>query len=506
MNKSKLANLKNRLIGRGASRGNLPRPILALGILAAVLAAAILGCDGMSGMPEDISGNTSGANGLISIDPTKIDPQSKTYFLKQTEPLELVVAPKLENASGLVRIDWYATGMTPGIDPPIQTDYKMPGEFARFNPLHYPPIRTGIVYTEDDEQNVGWDEDTKQFRFFAQLSYPAEGAPVASESSNVAFISQAYPGDIDADGYPDAWEIEHASEGYNPKVANTPYGIDLSLQGATPLGVELSVTDRNEADTPDLANNEYIVFGAPDSGITQYKLYNSNDGDIRVENLTFAADVASGTDGSLQANATVIVSKDVKTLVVKSEGNSGGNLLIESGADVGITLQNINLTGGAPIKLEPGAKLTLKLQNYNRLEAGVVYHAATNTSPKGYYAAAGIEVPERATLIIEKSDDLAFSGTGALTAIGGLGDGTNSSGSGAGIGGGYLVSAGDITIKNDCGGSAESRAESSYAVGPGEGGDPNTGSFNGAPGSSSVWQQGIESGGIYTYTWTAAAN
>jgi len=536
MKKSILKNLKNIFTVWGAFRRN--PPLLVLGILAAAFVAALSGCEGMWGLSENISNNTTGDNGSTDIILTNLTPQNAYYYLGQTDPVELNIAvSSLANASGEVRFDWYTADMTPGVNPPIySSDPVMPGTFVKFNPLAYAPV---LNNTKPDAK----------YGYFAQAVYPAVGIPVKKQASNTVFLNLSVPGDTDKDGYPDDWEKAnyHEESGvwvYNPYIDDMPYGIDLSLAGAAPDGIKLAARTKTGYDE----DNEYIVLGLPYA--VEYMLYASNPNRIWADHLTFAADANSTDDykeGSLPATAKVYVSEYLNNakvngkdfvLYLKTEGESGGNLEIESGANVTIALQNVNLTGGAPIIVDSGATLTLKLQDNNYLEGGVVY----NEDDEKYYAAAGIQVPAGATLTIQA--DTGYEDNCSLTALGGKGDGDDSYGAAAGIGGGYGAdaAAGNITINsgaitatggdgkdNEWGGAAgiggggddlsspnpgrgsggtikidlekstgtaTAGSGCNYGVGPGEGGDPSVGSFNGG-----TWPESTDKEGIYFFTW-----
>jgi len=465
--KDMIHNIKKRIKRR---RGALAHPlvsiILANGLLAAAFGFALAGCDGLEGMEEDITNCPSGVpiamSTALSI---SMNPQDNIDYTKGSGESFLptiTATPILTGAvAGLstdVRLEWYRSGKDPGTDVLLATKTVTPA----FPGIPGTPDEYDL--TLDDVNEVG------QAAYYVIAIYPAAANPIVQKTSDSILVTVHDPseltGDYDGDGYPDFWEEAHSSEGYNPYQADTPYGLDLTLKGASPPGAVV------------LGGNTFMVTGKPDTdGIVEYRVYNSlNDPDqVVVTNIILAAREDNHMKGKNEYNesyerhttARIYVSPDVTSLTLTTDPTesvpgedvnaSGANLVIEKGANVTITLESVNLTGGAPIALQAGANLTLKLSGTSTLKAGVVNGTSTydgNTRILDL-ACAGIQVPKGAALTIVSANN---DGSGKLNVTGGSGTGAEKEwiakigtwGCGAGIGGGFAenAAAGDITIDN----------------------------------------------------------
>jgi len=432
MNKNRLENKNNNIKSRlgGLSTTRLVSIILTTGLLAAAFGFALFGCDDVAGLNEDVAnappGLPVGQSTDLTLSPFVQDVWNYTMG-SEDFPKFTVYATLSGGASGLVKFTWYKAGIPPAADEQIDEDTALPG--------------TGVDYQLQPADVA----EAGQTTYYVVASYPAKGTPVLQTVStpvtvNVYNQGTDFGADYDGDGYPDDWERDHRSEGYNPYKVNTPYGIDLSLKGAVPPGVKFDYKNRVAYDP----GNRFVVYGVPATGIMEYRVYNSSgkDSEVIVDVINLSADKdshAGEADYELHTTAIVYVSADVGdynnytnpydgknhplTLRTGASGTvSGGNIVIESGADVKIHADKVNLVGGAPISLQPGATLTLELYDHNELTAGVVNRQTTNGSFTGKLdiACAGIQVPEGAALIIEaaRTDQ-----ADTLTVAGGYGTG-----------------------------------------------------------------------------------
>jgi len=363
---------------------------------------------------------------------TTISPREVTYLEGQEQPQTITIAVSSligATAGQEVRFDLYR--IVPGAQPVLcDTNTGEPLKPVNFTPP--PPQAIGEKYS-----------------YFVEATYPAEGDPWVKIRSGTSVVTTNFEEDTDEDGYPDAWEIEHRDEGYNPLVADLPYGIDLSRKGKLPddIGVTLDTSGPG-------GKYRYTVDGNTSNGkgIKEYRVYNSNDEIADVEYIRLE-NVAVDSDPRHRPNMTLYISDDVKDLYLDSNSiENGGNILIKArSADqkpLTITLYNLILTGGTPIDLEPSAQpTTLLLAGTNTLKGGTVYDYGTDL----FLGSAGIHVPPGATLIIDKYPEGADH---ILNVTGGGGGNLYSWGAGAGIGGGcgrsgYTggAAAGKITIQ-----------------------------------------------------------
>jgi len=442
--------------GRRGLRGSSLAAVFAEGLLSAALMFGLGACDGLSGLPEDISNNNGDAL-LNAIDLTisPIAMTSKTWVINSDQDVPvpvLYVSASLKAADGEIKFEWYKAGPP---DVMIQEDEALPGV-----PVKYELNR-------DDLNNQ--TASGSSLKFYVKAIYLNKEK--VSDMAVVSFVAPGYVLDSDEDGYPDDWEEEpiHQSEGYDPNRADQPYGIDLSRRGAVPDGVNLVWVNNNGANM----NNVYTVYGVPSEGVNEYRVYHSSDTMQYVSHIHLAAAVDTDSGGDItdlsRSTVELIISDDVDTLYITSETErygSGASLVIGRGANVKITLDGIKLTGGAPIGFErdektglADAKLTLLLRDESTLTAGSVYSDAA----KRFYAAAGISVPEGAALIIDKAED-DTSSLFDLNVTGFTGNGDDptkwdrrlsSWGAGAGIGSGQWdeiepgYKTGSITIQGD---------------------------------------------------------
>jgi len=326
------------LSGRGNSGNKRSRAasILAEGVLAAALWLALAGCDGLNGAGEDISNNPADFVPLlesIKLNLNDISPSNEVdYSMGDTNLPVLKVSASLKNASALLKFQWYKLGGNDdGTAEPLG------------NPVLANP-NTIIEYLPDVTK-LG------DSRYFVKAYYPANGTPLKEEVSESVLVSvgpSPFPSDTDGDGYPDEWEIEHAAEGYNPYVANSPYGIDLSGIGAPPMGVRFNSN-----------TGAFEVTGSAQMGVMEYQVYysdNLNHGDPGYITLNAPVDTAPVLGNVLyESTAELDIASDVSELHIDSYQESGASFLVENRDPndiLTIHLEGVSLWGGAPIDFE----------------------------------------------------------------------------------------------------------------------------------------------------------
>lgn len=142
-----------------------------------------------------------------------------------------------------------------------------------------------------------------------------------------------------------------------------------------------------------------------------------------VAQATFDLASATGTGNGWSWQDSVLLVNDGANITITGTVNDGRRIVVDTNATVSITLQNVSITGLAivhsPLLLNDGATVTLTIEGENMLTAGDW--------------GAGVQAPEGTTLIINGIE-------GSLSANGGD--------YGAGIGGTYIHSAGNITINS----------------------------------------------------------
>jgi len=261
----------------------------------------------------------------------------------------------------------------------------------------------------------------------------------AGATANIG-VSAGNP-DIDNDGYPSKWEREHRNEGFNSKIPNEPFGIDLSGVGAAPPGITF----------------ESNIYTAQNDGLERvYRVYKSDPATQDVNSIVIAAGAKAKLmldTAGVTLSGGITVNNGAK-LTLSSMGNVGDkpNVIVPDGATATVVLNGVSFTansGSSPIDVAGGGKLTLLLDGTNSVTAD------NNAS---------VHVPDGAEMIIDSAKSSgALSGT--LTAgfwpsfTGLLND--------AGIGSNKYEASGSITIK---GGVIRAFTRGGAAIGSGGGG------------------------------------
>jgi len=180
----------------------------------------------------------------------------------------------------------------------------------------------------------------------------------AGATANIG-VSAGDP-DIDNDGYPSAWEREHRNEGFNPKVPNEPFGIDLSGVGAAPPGITF----------------ESNIYTVQNDGLERvYRVYKSDPATQDVNSIVIAAGAKAKLmldTAGVTLSGGITVNNGAK-LILSSMGNVGDkpNVIVPDGASATVTLDGVLFAGGSPIQIGStdapavGANATLLLSGTN---------------------------------------------------------------------------------------------------------------------------------------------